>query len=158
MGPSSNGEKVRNFSEGLFHFGTSIIKMVYVEGDATKQRPQRQRDRGALEDGGGRQQAHHAQASMSAASRIFLFPQFLFHRVSTSRKSGVLFRSHSSRAGWGFLRKGQIYFANLENNASVSSRKAIRRMLSWAQGLFELALPDELPQAEEIGQSRPRRC
>ena len=59
----------------------------------------------------------------------------LIQLLSTSRKSGVLFVRTDHAAGRLFLRKGQIYFANLENNASVSSRKAIIRMLSWAQGI-----------------------
>ena len=77
----------------------------------------------------------------------------LIQLLSTSRKSGVLFVRTDHAAGRLFLRKGQIYFANLENNASVSSRKAIMRMLSWAQGSFELEPPDESPQAEEMEES-----
>jgi hypothetical protein len=51
-----------------------------------------------------------------------------------------------------FMRKGQIYFANLDNS-SAGPRKAIMRMLSWTQGSFELEPPDESPQPEEMDES-----
>ena len=77
----------------------------------------------------------------------------LIQLLSTSRKSGVLVVRTDRAAGRLFLRKGQIYFANLENNIGVSPRKAIIRMLSWAQGSFELEPPDESPVAEEMEES-----
>ena len=52
-----------------------------------------------------------------------------------------------------YLRKGQIYFANLEHGPTVGSRKALVRMLSWVQGSFELEPPDESPVLEELEDS-----
>jgi hypothetical protein len=149
-----NGEKVRKaeLKDGdRILIGTSIIKMVYVEGDATNN---------ALNVSETEARSKMAVAankratpkSMSGSIEEIPLPD-LIQLLSTSRKSGVLFVRTDHAAGRLFLRKGQIYFANLENNASVPSRKAIVRMLSWAQGSFELEPPDESPVAEELDES-----
>jgi len=149
-----NGEKVRKaeLKDGdRILIGTSIIKMVYVEGDATNN---------ALNVSETEARSKMAVAankratpkSMSGSIEEIPLPD-LIQLLSTSRKSGVLFVRTDHAAGRLFLRKGQIYFANLENNAGVPSRKAIVRMLSWAQGSFELEPPDESPVAEELEES-----
>jgi hypothetical protein len=149
-----NGEKVRKaeLKDGdRILIGTSIIKMVYVEGDATNN---------ALNVSETEARSKMAVAankrttpkSMSGSIEEIPLPD-LIQLLSTSRKSGVLAVRTDHAAGRLFLRKGQIYFANLENNAGVSSRKAIMRMLSWAQGSFELEPPDESPVAEEMEES-----
>ena len=140
-----NGEKVRKaeLKDGdRILIGTSIIKMVFVEGDATNNALNVERDRGALEDGVAANK-RTTPKSMSGSIEEIPLPD-LIQLLSTSRKSGVLFVRTDHAAGRLFLRKGQIYFANLENNAGVPSRKAIVRMLSWAQGSFELEPPDEI--------------
>src|SRR5438309_6198093 len=73
----------------------------------------------------------------------------LLQLLSTSRKSGVLVVRNETTTGRLFLRKGQIYYANLDPG-SAPPRKAIIRMLSWTQGSFELEPPDESPQPEEM--------
>jgi hypothetical protein len=149
-----NGEKVRKaeLKDGdRILIGTSIIKMVFVEGDATSN---------AINVSETEARSKMAVAankrttpkSMSGSIEEIPLPD-LIQLLSTSRKSGVLFVRTDHAAGRLFLRKGQIYFANLENNAGVSSRKAIMRMLSWAQGSFELEPPDESPVAEELEES-----
>ena len=61
---------------------------------------------------------------------------------------------HSDRhVGKIFFRKGQIYFANLENQFNVGPRKALTRMLGWTQGSFELEPPDESAVLEEMTDS-----
>jgi hypothetical protein len=90
--------------------------------------------------------------SMSGSIEEIPLPD-LIQLLSTSRKSGVLAVRSDHSAGRLFLRKGQIYFANLEGNAAVQSKKAIVRMLSWTQGSFELEPPDESPVAEELEES-----
>ena len=70
-GPSSMARRSvkRELKDGdRILIGTSIIKMVFVEGDATNNAT-RQRDRGAVEDGGGRQQAHARRSRCREASR-----------------------------------------------------------------------------------------
>ena len=62
----------------------------------------------------------------------------LLQLLSTSRKSGVL--TIASRAGIGkiYMRKGQIYFAAINDNFAIKPQKAIYRMLTWTTGTFEL--------------------
>src|SRR5665213_1886516 len=130
-----NGEKVRKaeLKDGdRILIGTSIIKMVYVEAVAANKRA--------------------TPKSMSGSIEEIPLPD-LIQLLSTSRKSGVLMVRSDSTVGRLFLRKGQIYFANLENNAAVGARKAIMRMLSWAHGSFELEPPDEAPVLEELEDS-----
>ena len=42
-----------------------------------------------------------------------------------------------------YLRKGQIYFATINDDFAVSPQKAIYRMLTWITGTFELEPPDD---------------
>src|SRR5688500_6750643 len=62
---------------------------------------------------------------------------------STSKKSGVLVVHSDRHVGKTFFRKGQIYFASIENQFNIGPRKALTRMLGWSQGQFELEPPDE---------------
>jgi len=149
-----NGEKVRKaeLKDGdRILIGTSIIKMVFVEGDATNNalNVSETEARSKMAVAANKRTA---PKSMSGSIEEIPLPD-LIQLLSTSRKSGVLFVRTDHTAGRLFLRKGQIYFANLENNTGVSSRKAIMRMLSWAQGSFELEPPDESPVAEELEES-----
>src|SRR4029450_10828950 len=73
--------------------------------------------------------------------------------LSTSRKSGVLVVHSDRHVGKIFFRKGQIYFANMENQFNIGPRKALTRMLSWAQGSFELEPPDESAVLEEMDET-----
>src|SRR5262249_13718599 len=73
--------------------------------------------------------------------------------LSTSRKSGVLVLRAEVGTGRLFLRKGQIYYATLEDGFDVAPRKALFRMLSWNQGFFELEPPDDRSVLEELQDS-----
>ena len=98
------------------------------------------------------QPAGPAPKSMSGSIEEIPLPDLL-QLLSTSRKSGVLV----VRSDWGigriFLRKGQIYFATIDESFDVGPRKALYRMLSWTQGLFELEPPDERAVLEEMQDS-----
>jgi hypothetical protein len=149
-----NGEKVRKaeLKDGdRILIGTSIIKMVYVEGDATNNalNVSETEARSKMAVAANKRTA---PKSMSGSIEEIPLPD-LIQLLSTSRKSGVLLVRTDHSAGRLFLRKGQIYFANLEGNDSVPSRKAIVRMLSWTAGSFELEPPDESPVAEELEES-----
>src|SRR4029453_4103655 len=52
-----------------------------------------------------------------------------------------------------FFRKGQIYFASIENQFNIGPRKAMVRMLAWSHGNFELEPPDESGVLEELDDS-----
>jgi hypothetical protein len=90
--------------------------------------------------------------SMSGSIEEIPLPDLL-QLLSTSRKSGVLVVHSDRHVGKIFFRKGQIYFTNLENQFNVGPRKALTRMLSWAQGSFELEPPDESAVLEELTES-----
>jgi predicted component of type VI protein secretion system len=147
-----NGEKVRkaDLKDGdRILIGTSIIKIVYVDGEATS----------ALSENEARNKLavaanKKASAPKSMAGSIEEIPlPDLLQLLSTSRKSGVLVVRSDAHVGKLFFRKGQIYFANLEGQASIGPRKAFVRMLGWAQGTFELEPPDETPVAQEMEES-----
>jgi len=147
-----NGEKVRKaeLKDGdRILIGTSIIKMVYVEGDATNNAISETEARSKMAVAANKRAT---PKSMSGSIEEIPLPD-LIQLLSTSRKSGVLMVRSDSTVGRLFLRKGQIYFANLENNAAVGARKAIMRMLSWAHGSFELEPPNEAPVLEELEDS-----
>jgi pSer/pThr/pTyr-binding forkhead associated (FHA) protein len=147
-----NGEKVRKaeLKDGdRILIGTSIIKMVYVEGDATNNALSETEARSKMAVAANKRAA---PKSMSGSIEEIPLPD-LIQLLSTSRKSGVLMVRSDAVVGRLYLRKGQIYFANLEHGPTVGSRKAIMRMLSWAQGSFELEPPDESPVLEELEDS-----
>jgi pSer/pThr/pTyr-binding forkhead associated (FHA) protein len=147
-----NGEKVRKaeLKDGdRILIGTSIIKMVYVEGDATNNALSETEARSKMAVDANKRAA---PKSMSGSIEEIPLPD-LIQLLSTSRKSGVLMVRSDATVGRLYLRKGQIYFANLENNLNVGARKAIIRMLSWATGSFELEPPDESPVLEELDDS-----
>jgi hypothetical protein len=61
------------------------------------------------------------------------------------------------RSDWGtgrlFLRKGQIYYATMDDGFDIPPRKALFRLLGWEQGSFELEPPDERSVLEELHDS-----
>src|SRR5262249_37659484 len=52
-----------------------------------------------------------------------------------------------------YLRKGQIYYATIDDSFDITPRKAAFRLLTWATGTFELEPPDEKAVLEEIQES-----
>jgi hypothetical protein len=146
-----NGEKVRkaDLKDGdRILIGTSIIKIVFVDGEATSSISENEaRSKMAVA-------ANKKAAPKSMAGSIEEIPlPDLLQLLSTSRKSGVLVVRSDQHLGRLFFRKGQIYFANLENHYNVGPRKAFVRMLGWTQGTFELEPPDESAVLEEMDES-----
>lgn len=149
-----NGEKVRavRLKEGdRILVGTSIIKL--VAGGSEVQVPA-----GSMSENEARSRmlvtANRRPEPKMMQGNIEEIPlPDLLQLLSTSRKSGVLVL----RSDWGtgrlYLRKGQIYFANIDESFDVSPRKAMFRMLTWDKGLFELEPPDERTVMEEIQDS-----
>src|SRR3984885_14350588 len=89
-----------------------------------------------LEAGAQQRQATQGRPMSGVIEEIPL-PDLL-QLLSTSRKSGVLSINNGVSIGKIFLRKGQIYFATINDDFSVKPQKAIYRMLTWATGTFEL--------------------
>jgi len=148
-----NGEKVRkaDLKDGdRILIGTSIIKIVFVDGENTSHLTENEaRSKMAVT---ANKRSSAAPKSMAGSIEEIPLPDLL-QLLSTSRKSGVLVVHSDRHVGKIFFRKGQIYFANLENQFNIGARKAMTRMLGWAQGSFELETPDESAVLEEMTDS-----
>src|SRR4029079_16753281 len=130
--------------------GTSIIKIVFVDGENTSHLTETEaRSKMAV---AAHKRSSAAPKSMAGSIEEIPLPDLL-QLLSTSRKSGVLVIHSDRHVGKIFFRKGQIYFANLENQFNVGPRKALTRMLGWTQGSFELEPPDESAVLEEMTDS-----
>ncbi len=146
-----NGEKIRkvDLKDGdRILIGTSIIKLVYVDGELTQSLSETEaRSRMAVT-------ANRKPPARSMSGSIEEIPlPDLLQLLSTSRKSGVLVVRSDGGVGKLYMRKGQIYFASIDDSFNMGPRKAIFRMLSWAQGFFELEPPDERAVLEELQDS-----
>jgi pSer/pThr/pTyr-binding forkhead associated (FHA) protein len=147
-----NGEKVRkaDLKDGdRILIGTSIIKIVYVDGENTSHLTENEA-RNKMAVAANRRAA--APKSMAGSIEEIPLPDLL-QLLSTSKKSGVLVVHSDRHVGKTFFRKGQIYFASIENQFNVGPRKALIRMLGWTQGSFELEPPDEAAVLEEMDDS-----
>jgi pSer/pThr/pTyr-binding forkhead associated (FHA) protein len=148
-----NGEKIAG--QALLHegdrilVGTSIIKVVAVEGAVASQTEAEARRR--LEAGAQQRQATQGRPMSGVIEEIPL-PDLL-QLLSTSRKSGVLTVNNGVSLGKIYLRKGSIYFATINDDFGVSPQKAIYRMLTWLTGTFELEPSVEMQVMEEISES-----
>jgi pSer/pThr/pTyr-binding forkhead associated (FHA) protein len=146
-----NGEKIRkvDLKDGdRILIGTSIIKLVYVDGELTNHMTENEaRSKMAVTAN-----KRPPPKSMSGSIEEIPLPDLL-QLLSTSRKSGVLALRSDAGVGKLYLRKGQIYFASIDESFNMGPRKAIVRMLSWTQGSFELEPPDERAVLEELQDS-----
>lgn len=147
-----NGEKIAGrarLTEGdRILVGTSIIKVVGVDAEIASQSEAEARRR--LEAGAQRQST--SGRPMSGVIEEIPLPDLL-QLLSTSRKSGVLSVGAPGQVGRIYLRKGQIYFAAINDDFTVSPQKAIYRMLTWTTGTFELEPSVEMQVMEEIQES-----
>lgn len=146
-----NGEKVTRsrLAEGdRILVGTSIIKMIAVDSsvETTSEAEARRR----LEAGANRHST--SGRPMSGVIEEIPLPDLL-QLLSTSRKSGVLTTAAPHAVGKIYLRKGQIYFAAINDDFALSPQKAIYRMLTWVQGTFELSPSVEMQVMEEVQES-----
>jgi hypothetical protein len=148
-----NGEKIRKveLKDGdRILIGTSIIKLVSLEGQQVAAPAMSETEaRSKMQSTANKRPA---PKSMSGSIEEIPLPDLL-QLLSTSRKSGVV----ALRSDWGtgriYLRKGQIYFATIDESFDVGPRKAMYRMLTWVQGFFELEPPDERAVLEELQDS-----
>jgi pSer/pThr/pTyr-binding forkhead associated (FHA) protein len=146
-----NGEKVRTseIKDGdRILIGTSIIKLVSTGGElSTSITENEARSRLAVAA-----TKRPATKSMSGSIEEIPLPDLL-QLLSTSRKSGVLVVRSDLGVGKIYLRKGQIYFASIDDSFNTGPRKAMYRMLAWQQGFFELDPPDDRAVLEELQDS-----
>jgi pSer/pThr/pTyr-binding forkhead associated (FHA) protein len=149
-----NGEKIAGrarLSEGdRILLGTSIIRVVNVEnsGSANDSEADARRNLEAA----SQQRPPTQGRPMSGVIEEIPLPDLL-QLLSTSRKSGVLSINNGVSVGKIYLRKGQLYFAAINDDFTVSPQKAIYRMLTWATGTFELEPSVEMQVMEEVQES-----
>jgi pSer/pThr/pTyr-binding forkhead associated (FHA) protein len=150
-----NGEKIAG--RALLHegdrilVGTSIIKVVAVEGSSASANVSEAVARGQLERQAASRVATQGRPMSGVIEEIPL-PDLL-QLLSTSRKSGVLTVNNGVSLGKIFLRKGAIYFSTINEDFAVSPQKAIYRMLTWLTGTFELEPGGDIQVMEEIQES-----
>lgn len=141
-----NGEKIKRarLQEGdRILIGTSIIKVVATESAGSEAEA-----RGRLENMAQDRRTSQVR-TMSGAIEEVPLPDLL-QLFSTSKKSGVLVVRTDIDVGKIYLRKGQIYYACINDNYDVSPLKSIYRMLTWQRGTFDMDPPEEREFLEEI--------
>jgi pSer/pThr/pTyr-binding forkhead associated (FHA) protein len=148
-----NGEKIKKvrLKEGdRILIGTSIIKLVSVDGAGMAQLTEAEA-RSRMDQSAQRRPSGPGRPMSGSIEEIPL-PDLL-QLLSTSRKSGVLSIRGDSGLGKIYLRKGQIYYASIDDSFDLAPRKAVYRLLTWQSGTFELEPPDERDVLEEIKES-----
>jgi len=146
-----NGEKIKKarLKEGdRILIGTSIIKLVATAGEQNTSITENEARSRLVVAGNKRPQTK----SMSGSIEEIPLPDLL-QLLSTSRKSGVLVIRSDLGVGKIYLRKGQIYFASIDESFNTGPRKAMYRMLAWTAGFFDLEPPDEREVIEELNDS-----
>ncbi len=143
-----NGEKVKKarLKEGdRVLIGTSILKLVATDqavqpaGDAKQN----------LENVAAARRTSQVR-TMSGSLQEVPLPDLL-QLFGTSKKSGVLvLRTDDQEVGKIFLRKGNIYFATINDSDDVPPVKACYRMLTWEAGTFDLDPPDDRQFPDEV--------
>ena len=149
-----NGEKIRkvDLKDGdRILIGTSIVKLAAVSPDMAG-------GASAISETEARSKlqvaANHRPSPKSMSGSIEEIPlPDLLQLLSTSRKSGVLVLRSEWGTGRMFMRKGQIYFATIDESFDMVPRKALFRIFGWTQGFFELEPPDERTVLEEMQDS-----
>lgn len=146
-----NGEKVQR--TGLRQgdrilIGTSILKLVSVDGAAVVSEADARRN---LEQASARRSTGSSMRMSGVIEEIPL-PDLL-QLLSTSRKSGLLVVHSEHGDGRIHFRKGQMYYATIDESYDLHPRKAIHRMLAWTSGGFSLEPPDDKQVLEELEDS-----
>lgn len=153
-----NGEKIKKvrLREGdRILIGTSIIKLVTTEaGAAGASGP-------PLPSGinlpptvtavNPRHTSGNVRASMSGTIDEIPLPDLL-QLLSTSKKSGVLEIQSNQNTGKVYLRKGQVYWATINDQEGVDPLKTIYRIILWTTGTFDLLPPDDKTFPKELNE------
>jgi pSer/pThr/pTyr-binding forkhead associated (FHA) protein len=143
-----NGEKIKRarLKEGdRVLIGTSILKL--ISGDPAREGAQVDAKR-ELEHVAAQRRTSQAR-TMSGSIEEVPLPDLL-QLFGTSKKSGVLVIRTEDDIGRIYMRKGNIYYAVINDLDDVPALKSIYRMLTWQKGLFDLDPPEEREFANEI--------
>jgi pSer/pThr/pTyr-binding forkhead associated (FHA) protein len=134
-----NGEKVKKarLKEGdRILIGTSIMKLVTVDPATTVSEAEA---RNQLEKRGQAAAMRTQVTNRAMSGNIEEIPlPDLLQLFSTSKRTGVLTLKGPQGSGEIYLRKGQIYFATIDDAYDLSPQKAAYRILTWDKGAFEL--------------------
>jgi pSer/pThr/pTyr-binding forkhead associated (FHA) protein len=142
-----NGEKVKKarLKEGdRVLIGTSILKVV-----AADQSSQAGDAKANLENVAAARRTSQVR-TMSGSLEEVPLPDLL-QLFGTSKKNGVLvLRTPEDDIGKIFLKKGNIYYATINDSDDVPPVKACYRMLTWERGTFDLDPPDDRQFPDEV--------
>ena len=142
-----NGEKVKKarLKEGdRVLIGTSILKVVVADSTAASGGNAQQN----LENVAAARRTSQVR-TMSGSLEEVPLPDLL-QLFGTSKKNGVLVLRTDDEIGRIYLRKGNVYFATINDGDDVPPVKACYRMLTWEVGTFDLDPPDERAFPEEV--------
>lgn len=148
-----NGEKIKvaSLREGdRVLIGTSILKVIAT--DAAVAPATVETSKANLENVAAAQRT--SVRTMSGAIDEIPLPDLL-QLLSSSKKSGVLVVRTEEDVGKIYLRKGQIYFAIINDLEEVAPLKSLFRLLTWQKGLFDFDPPTEAAFPNEIDVSVP---
>ncbi|MBK7396787.1 MAG: DUF4388 domain-containing protein [Myxococcales bacterium] len=143
-----NGEKVKKarLKEGdRVLIGTSILKLVSADQSAPGPGVDAKQN---LENVAAARRTSQVR-TMSGSLQEVPLPDLL-QLFGTSKKNGILVLRTEDDVGRIYLRKGNIYFATINDAEDVSPVKACYRMLTWENGSFDLDPPDERSFPEEV--------
>jgi pSer/pThr/pTyr-binding forkhead associated (FHA) protein len=141
-----NGEKVKKarLKEGdRVLIGTSILKVIVGDGSAAQGDAKQN-----LENVAAARRTSQVR-TMSGALQEVPLPDLL-QLFGTSKKSGVLVLRTEDEVGRIYLRKGNVYFATINDGDEVPPVKSCYRMLTWENGTFDLDPPDERTFPDEV--------
>ncbi|MCS6914993.1 MAG: DUF4388 domain-containing protein [Myxococcales bacterium] len=149
-----NGERVQRavLKEGdRILIGTSILKLVSIDPSSalSETEARHQMEKRAAAQG---QRTPSTSRAMSGSIEEIPLPDLL-QLLSTSKRSGVLSIRGPEGHGQIYLRKGQIYYATIDDSFDLAPRKAAFRLLTWERGQFDLEPPDDKSVLEEITES-----
>ena len=149
-----NGEKIKKarLKEGdRILIGTSIIKLVSVDPASQVSEAEAKNQ---LEKRGQQSSMKTTSTSRAMSGSIEEIPlPDLLQLLSTSKRTGVLSLRGPTGNGQIFLRKGQIYYATIDDSYDMNPRKAAYRLLTWDRGTFELDSAEEKTFLDEVKDS-----
>ncbi len=142
-----NGEKIKRarLKEGdRVLIGTSILKLIAGDGSGENTTDAKKE----LEIVAAQRRTSQAR-TMSGSIEEVPLPD-LMQLFGTSKKNGVLVIRTEDDIGRIYLRKGNIYYAVINDLDDVPALKSIYRMLTWQKGLFDLDPPEDREFPNEI--------
>ncbi|NOU31989.1 MAG: DUF4388 domain-containing protein [Polyangiaceae bacterium] len=141
-----NGEKIKRarLKEGdRVLIGTSILKVIASDAPSEGTSPRRD-----LESYANERKATQTR-TMSGSIEEVPLPDLL-QLFGTSKKNGVLYIRTEEDTGKIYMRKGNVYFAVINDVTDVPPMKSLYRMLAWSKGVFDLEPPDPTEFPGEI--------